>query len=107
MEKTQTTQKFKKLMWLYTLEAILNSKLDKWVGSNLWSTPLAAASCTDAGDLLLSKRFSRDSIAASDSWIDEDDEHIISDESSESRIKEFEICMFWCRELVLVSVSSL
>ena len=45
-----------------TLETILNSKLDKWVGSNLLRTPLAAASCTDEGALLESKRCSRGSM---------------------------------------------
>lgn len=87
-------------MGLYTLDTILNRKLDKWDGSNLWSTPLAAASCTDAGGFLESRRLIKDSIAASDSSIeDDDDEHIISEEESiESRINNFEVCMFWSRE---------
>lgn len=47
-----------------TLETILNSKLDKWVGSNLFRTPLAAASCTDGDALLESNRWSKGSIAS-------------------------------------------
>lgn len=58
-----------------TLDTILSSKLDKWVGSSLWRTPLAADSWTEFDDLLLSRRLSRDCIASDSCTDSEDDEH--------------------------------
>lgn len=75
-------------MIISTFVIILNSKLDKWEGSNLWRTPLAADSCTDEDGFLASKRFSKDSIAC-DSWFKGDADEDRGIKRSETRIKNF------------------
>lgn len=73
--KLPTNWNSNKVMHNYTFVIILNSKLDKWVGSSLWRTPLAADSCSVGDGCLVFKRLRIDCIA-SDSWTEcEDEEH--------------------------------
>ena len=52
---------------------MLNWKLEKWEGSNLWRTDLAADSCTDGDDFWVSNFLIKTSIA-SEEYDDDDDE---------------------------------
>lgn len=74
-----------------TFGIILNSKLDKWVGSNLSRTALAACSWTNEDDFCVSKRLLRASIASKG----DDDEDIGGNNIAKTRYSNLYGYIIW------------
>lgn len=89
--KWQTLEKQEHKMQNWTLEIILNSKLEIWVGSNLLRRALTADSCKNGDGLCASRRLITPSIA---SWDDEDDDDRDSIRSSVMK-ENLKLNMIW------------